>query len=99
MGFWGRGEDVVDLTGGYRSQSTKRREIKEDKSSEAISGDSDGDAMRLLGGLANSAEFDQDEKRENDKALSNMTERIEELSNQIYRVEQRLEIIEKKLRI
>jgi hypothetical protein len=99
MGFWGRGDDIVDLTGGYRSQPTKKRE-KEDCSE--TNSDADSDAMRLLGGLANAGDSnnsDEKDSKENNKALGNMTERIEEVSNQIYRIEQRLEAIEKKLKI
>jgi len=100
MGFWGRGDDVVDWTGGYRSHSTRKKEVIEKTSSENTS-DAENDAMRFLGGLANSAESNDNEEKENKehKAMGNMTERIEELSNQIYRIEQRLETIEKKLKI
>ena len=102
MGFFGfGGGDVVDLTGGYRSQPTKKTE----SSSET---DTDGDAMRLLGGLANAGNDNNDNNDSNDdeerrkkfsKTLSDMTEKIEDLSNQIYKLSLRLEVAEKKLRI
>ena len=102
MGLFGfGGGDVVDLTGGYRSQPTKKSEtISETKDT-----DSDTDAMRLLGGLANAGENnnsddDIEERRKKlSKTLDDMTEKIEDLSNQVYKFSLRLEVVEKKLRI
>ena len=109
MGFfdWGK-KDVVDLTGDYKRTPTK----KTDDSQNSTSGE--GDAMRLLGGLANatsdnadsediaegdSSESIEERRKKLAKRLGDMTDRIEDLSNQIYHLNQRIELLEKKLKV
>ena len=105
MGFfsWGK-KDVVDLTGDY-----KRTPSKKDSGDSTVRGE--GDAMRLLGGLANAGSSDEDDseyseggssesieekRRKLAKRLIDMTNRIDDLSNQVYHLQQRLEVLEKK---
>jgi hypothetical protein len=109
MGFFGWGQkDVVDLTGDYKKPSAK-------KDSDVSKASGEGDAMRLLGGLANASsqeETEDSEYSEGDysdsieerrkklaKRLGDMTDKMEDLSNQIYHLTQRIELLEKKLKI
>ena len=113
MSFFGlgKGDNVIDLTGEHRTPRKKISTSNSSKSSSSDMSDTDGDAMRLLGGLANAGEsnnsnknneYEEDNYQERKKftrRFLDITDRLEELSNQIYHLSQRMEVVEKKLRI
>jgi len=103
MGLFGfkKKKDVLDLTERYRRQQEKLAEIK--KESESQTGNFD-----FLGNLASSSNSqtsesgyvnipEEDRKKKLAKRLMDMTDKIEDLSNQIYHLQQRIEVLEKKI--
>ena len=69
--------------------------------------ESSGSFFGFLGNLASSSEqsankdayqTNHEEDKKTEKHLSNLTNRYEDLSNQIYRLQQRIEVLEQKLR-
>ncbi|MFH1365391.1 MAG: hypothetical protein ABIH28_02295 [archaeon] len=108
MGFFGsRKKEVIDYTEGYRRSAAK---ITQSKSAvQEKSQDSSG--FVPLGFFADSPppqkesfsekSFDagdsQERRRKLAKRLVDMTEKIEDLSNQIYHLQQRLELIERRI--
>jgi len=85
------------------------------KASARIGETSSGDTLSFLGGMANASadttestssdnyidmsEDPNDKKRRLAKRLMDMTTKLEDLSNQMYHLQQRLELIEKKMNI
>jgi hypothetical protein len=108
MGLFGsRKKDVIDLTEGYKRNREKNIQTKP-----AVKEDSkDSSGFVPLGFFADSAasqkesfsekSFDsgdsQERKRKLAKRLVDMTDKIEDLSNQIYHLQQRLELLERKI--
>jgi len=101
-----RKDDFLDLTGQFR----KKQELQTN-SNKLIGNEQSPQASGLgfLGDLAGAAKTVNnsegyidisdgiDEKRRRlTKRLMDMTEKIEELSNQIYHLQQRIEVVEKK---
>jgi chromosome segregation ATPase len=94
---FGKKDKVLDLTERYRRQQekiAKENTPKEDLSQNAFS---------FLGNLAsaNSSQFEdkdnsEDRKKKLAKRLMDLTNKIEEISNQIYHLQQRVELLEKK---
>ncbi len=115
MGLFGKNKDVIDLAERYRKQKEREREIKENietaksqetsgspfsffdsgsSSSQGISdSDSDSDNFMDLSGAS------MDRRKRLAKRILDMTTKIEDLSNQMYHLQQRLELIEKKLNV
>jgi len=106
MGWFGKKkDDFVDLGESYRRQKAKvSREEKEEKQEDAAA-----TGFGFLGSLAQSAglsktreedsEFDggsEEKKKKLAKRLIDMTNKIEELNNQIYHLQQRIEVLERK---
>jgi cell fate (sporulation/competence/biofilm development) regulator YlbF (YheA/YmcA/DUF963 family) len=107
MGFFGsKKKNVIDLTEGYR-----RERIKSTQTKPAVQEKSSGSSEFVpLGFFADSApqkesfsenSFDsgdaQERKRKLAKRLVDMTDKIEDLSNQVYHLQQRLELLERKI--
>lgn len=110
MGFFGKKkEKVVDWSEGYKSPE-RRVSIQRSASQPETVGD-----LGFLGNIASSTsssdsnvswdndvpsreEF-SDKKQKLAKRLLGMTNKMEDLSNQIYHLTQRVELLEKKLRI
>ena len=111
MGFFGFGkkDEVIDLGERYRkiqekkSQRQDNLETKEPGETPVQSG------LSFLGGLASGAQSSEtepssyedvsggeDRKTKLAKRLSDMTEKLENLSNQIYHLQQRVELLERK---
>jgi hypothetical protein len=104
--FFKKKDDVLDLTERYRKEQEKIAAIKEEasntESSPAMGGfgvfgmasstttttSSDSTGIDSNGG--------SEKKRRLVKRLMDMTDKIEELSNQIYHLQQRIEVLEKK---
>lgn len=110
MGFFGKKkEKVLDWSENYRV-SEKRIPMASSVSKPETVGD-----LGFLGSFATSnsssssdVSWDNDAPQQNDfpekkqklaKRLLDMTNRIEDLSNQVYHLKQRIELLEKKLRI
>ncbi len=107
MRFFGRRKGrVLDLTENYRGRDF---EAEEDSSpSDENAGD-----LGFFGAIANTASQNSqdssdyvdvsagaDEKRRKlAKRLMDMTEKIEDLANQIYHLQQRIEVVEKRLNV
>jgi len=94
---FGKKDRVLDLTERYRKQQEKV--AKESTSQD----DSAQNAFSFLGNLAsaNSSQSEnvdnsEDKKKKLAKRLMDLTNKIEEMSNQIYHLQQRVELLEKK---
>ena len=103
--FKRKGKDVLDLTERYRKQQEKLKEMQENASESSGSTGAIG-----IFGMSNTTTTSTstgddvvdlsssvDEKRKRlAKRLMDMTEKIEDLNNQIYHLQQRLEVLERK---
>ena len=102
MGFLGFGKKkrVLDLTEGYKKQQEKIAQVQDDDSPSQ-------NAFSFLGNLASNSNTESEdyvdvsgaeEKRKKlAKRFMEMTTKIEDLSNQIYHLQQRIEVLEKKM--
>lgn len=92
--------DVLDLTKRYKEQQEKETNTKSPESASQ-------NAFSFLGDLAGASKPAQpeeyvdvsgaeDKKRKLAKRLMDMTTKMEDLSNQIYHLQQRIELLEKK---
>lgn len=104
---------IIDLTEHLRKQEEKVGEIKSDIPETSDSSQSSGGAFGFLSGLASGASSSQEDTSTSDysglgssveekrkrfaKRLMEMTSKIEDFSNQIYHLQQRIEVLEKKL--
>jgi wobble nucleotide-excising tRNase len=105
MGFLGFGKKdrVLDLTERYNKQQEKLSQMKKDDQ-EGSQEPQSQEAFSFLGNLASSSSSEQsvdysnveDKKKKLAKRLMDMTAKIEDLSNQIYHLQQRLEVLERK---
>jgi len=107
MGLFGIGkkEDVVDLSERYKIQQKRAGQtaskVQATNSLGFLGNLASGSASNSSntdGGYVNLSE-NEDKKRTLSKKLIEMTNRIEDLSNQIYHLKQRVELLEKKLKI
>jgi len=112
MGFLGFGkkDKILDLSKRYKEQQERIAQKKEDTNphsdlhKEENSQSLSQGAFSFLGNLAssNSAQPDglntsgEDKKKKFAKRLIDMTNKMEELSNQIYHLQQRIEVLERK---
>ena len=111
MGWFGFGRrsDVVDLTEGLRRRQLKIKEMQEEGGE--VKSPVEG-GLGFLGNIASSISDSENsdseeyvdvgagvsEKRKRlAKRLQDMTEKMEDLSNQVYHLQQRLELIERKV--
>jgi len=102
MGLFGFGkkDKVIDLTGKYKTRS-----VATDKEKEALNSSQETNPFSLFEGDAANGSSDkvdlsyttEERKRRLAKRIMDMTEKIEELNNQIYHLQQRLEVLERKL--
>ena len=92
MGLFGfsKKDNVLDLAERYKRQ----KEI--DQAKESSFRDSAGeDGEKLM----NASDSPEERRRKLAKRLIDMTTSLEDLSNQIYHLQQRLEVLEKKLNV
>ena len=110
MGFFGRKEKVLDLASSYNDEQkfnkAKGKALQRSSTSQASSEGS----FAFLGNLAsasgsssssdyNDPNISVEERRKRlAKRFMDMTDRIEDLSNQVYHLQQRMELLEKKTR-
>lgn len=92
MGLFGfsKKDNVLDLAERYKRQ----KEMEQAK--ESSSGDSAGEDS---GKLMNASDSPEKRRRKLAKRILDMTTRLEDLSNQIYHIQQRLEVLERKLNV
>jgi len=103
---FGKKDRVLDLTERYKKQQAKAIQIK-DTVKEVSQQPQDSSSQNSLGflrdfaqvGSFNSQEDSGDErKRKLAKRFVEMTSKMEDLSNQIYHLQQRVEVLEKKIK-
>jgi len=113
MRFFKRKKDnVLDLTKRYRRQQKRASEMSGEVQSPQTSSEGNAGGLGFFGAIANTVSNDSpqessdyvdignnvgDKRRKLSKRLIDMTEKIEELSNQIYHLQQRIEVVERKL--
>ncbi len=105
LGF-GKKKGVVDLTEHLRKKQEKIAQMQSE-SQEVNSQSTSGGAFDFLGNLASSSGTESrsyvdvsgaEEKRKKlAKRFMDITNKIEELSNQVYHLQQRIEVLEKKM--
>ncbi len=103
MGLFGLGkkDNFVDLTERYKKQKEKIENIQEESKEEQVQ--SPG-IFGMFGGTNQPAATEEnsngeeivERKRKLAKRLMDMTDKIEDLSNQIYHLQQRVEILENR---
>lgn len=114
MGLFGKKRDkFIDLSAGYKSSRKSRgsdtkpvqrtensdlgfvgdmANISSTSTSDDISWDNESSSSETVGSYT-------EKKQKLAKRLLNMTDKIEDLSNQIYHLKQRIELLEKKMKI
>ncbi|MCK9568100.1 hypothetical protein M0R72_04065 [Candidatus Pacearchaeota archaeon] len=106
MGIFGKKKDkVIDLRENYKIPEKSFAKVPAknnssdmsafgfmDNSSSSSSSSNDSDYVNL-------SSDNSDKKSKIAKRLLDMTDKLEDISNQIYHIKQRIEIIEKKLKI
>lgn len=103
MGFFnfGKKDKILDLTKKY-PEKEKPVQVNSDTKPQSQELPSQG-ALGFLGNFSqvnqtsNETEASEERKRKLAKRFSEMTSRMEELSNQIYHLQQRVELLEKKM--
>lgn len=109
MGLFGIGrkKEVIDLGERFR----KRKEKAEETQSKSPEESASKGAFDFLGGLASSSGSTEsseetidisaglDRKKRLVKRITDMTGKMEDLSNQIYHLQQRIEVLERKLEV
>lgn len=99
MGLFRKKDKVIDLTEHYAKQQEKAEEVSEGSSSDApvnIFGGVFGGGQQTETSSSEETVNPEERRRRLAKRLKEMTEKIENLSNQIYHLEQRLEVVERK---
>ena len=89
FGF-GRKDNVLDLAERYKRQ----KEIEQAKESSSENSADDRNEK-----LMNTSDSPEERRRKLAKRIIDMTTKLEDLSNQIYHIQQRLEVLEKKLNV
>jgi len=103
MGIFNRKKDFIDLTEYHQRQ--QRKAVKpETPAEENIAPFGFFGAMPTTSEQTESTDFgpesdSEDKRRKLAKRLKDMTEKIEDFSNQIYHLQQRVELLERKLRV
>ena len=111
MGFLGFGKKdrILDLSEGYKKQQEKKTQMEEDNQEAISEGSSSQEGFNFLRNLASSSASSsepqsgdyvnvsgEDKKKKLAKRLIDMTNKVEDLSNQIYHLQQRIEVLERK---
>jgi len=104
FGFGKRGGDVVDLAEKFRKRKEKEEQMA---SSKSASGSPSG-SLAFFGSPPDSSETDSEvidlsvsseRKKKLAKRILEITNKLEDLSNQIYHLQQRIEVLERKANI
>ncbi len=109
--FFNKGDDVLDLSERYKKQQERLKELKKEAQVSSSSDNAPVSGFGIFGmssstttttssdsdsGYSNGSDADE-KRRKLAKRLMDITDKIEDISNQIYHIQQRLEVIEKKL--
>src|SRR3989339_665673 len=98
MGLFGskKNDKVVDLSNYYRKQQERINSLKENQQNlnEGVSVPS---AMPVENSSQDSLSDSDDKRKKLTKRILDMTNKLEEISNQIYHMQQRIEVLERKL--
>ena len=111
MGWFKKRSDVLDLTDRYRKQQEKARAIKSEQETTSDSTQTTTGGFGVFGmatptpssssessndsGYVDVSSSD-DKRKKLAKRLMAITDKLEEISNQIYHLQQRVELLEKK---
>ena len=108
MAWFKRKDKFIDLSGHYRRKQEKTEQIKQEVQDSPPNQTSSEGFFGIFGGStpapnSNSSESQtesyasiEDRKRKLAKRIAEMTTRLEEISNQIYHLQQRVEVLERK---
>ncbi len=103
MGLFGFGkkDKVLDLTEGYKRQVAKAEQMKQaQRDSSDASPFSFFDSPAATGSSDDMDSSDPEERKKKlAKRIMDMTEKLEDISNQLYHLQQRVEVLERKLDI
>jgi len=98
MGWFGKKDKVIDLGERYRKNQERISKIKE---TAPETREAPGQEFDFFGSLSSPATSEEsanpeEKKKKLAKRLIDITEKIEDLSNQIYHLQQRIETLERK---
>lgn len=106
MGWFKKKYDVLDLTERYKKQQAKMKEMKAEQEPASTTSTTTGGfgifemATPTPTTTTNSEYTDMssgdDKRKKLAKRLMNITDKLEEISNQLYHLQQRIELLEKK---
>jgi len=108
MGFFKRKDKVIDLSERYRKKQEQTEQLKKEEKEISSSKESSGGFFGIFGSsipasTSNASKNEtesyasiEDRKRKLAKRLAEMTTKLEDLSNQIYHLQQRIEVLERK---
>jgi hypothetical protein len=113
MGLFGIGKkkDIIDLGERYRKQKEKEEEKNQGSSPPMDEQSTSKGTFDFLGGLASGSgptesseevvdiSAGPDKRKRLAKRIMDMTSKMEDLSNQIYHLQQRIEVLERKLEV
>ncbi len=106
---FGKKDRILDLSERYKKQQEKKTQIEEDNQEATSQGSPSQQGFSFLRNLASSSASSseaqsgdyvnvsgEDKKKKLAKRLIDMTNKVEDLSNQIYHLQQRIEVLERK---
>jgi hypothetical protein len=112
LGFGKKKDDTIDLTEKYFKDQEKLKQMREEMNSNSHADNSHETAATPFGFFANMANSSQESSRKFNsntdsedtnekrrklaKRLMGITDKLEELSNQIYHLQQRVEVLERR---
>ena len=108
MGFFNRKNKILDLTEKYQKDEEKLQNIRSELQPNTSTNTNEG--LGFFASLANSAkktettsnysetgiETSEDKKKKLAKRLIDITNKLEDISNQMYHLQQRVEVLERK---
>ncbi len=99
FGF-GRKDKVLDLTEKYK-RDIAQAEMKKAKECSGAEGEGNGpfsffDSPDATGTDSADSDTPEEKKRKLAKRIADMTDKMEDLNNQVYHLQQRLEVLERK---
>jgi len=106
FGFGKKGKDVVDLGERFRKQKEKEEQMASSKSASEGSSqdpiaffDSSSDSSESSSEVIDLSNSPNEKRKRLAKRILEITNKLEDLSNQIYHLQQRIETIEKKTNV
>ena len=93
MGLFGK-KKIIDLTERYKVHQEKLAQLKSEENSDMESPVEETASEKSVYSESDSAE---EKRKKLARRLSVITERLDDLSSQLYRLQQRVELIEKKM--